>query len=533
MRFSFLTLIIGLLFLLAGCFESTPEAPKTPKAKPKLPTPEVVSVSPTDNGTTISLLPKIEVSFSLPMDSKLGKELPTDGSCTGVVQLSPDGFQTCALLIRTGNSDQQKSFQFLPTEPLRRKVRYQLRITPEAKSKKGAPLKSVYTTEDRFPTKWTISIGASGDDLGLALHTDAQGRLLVAGASRFENDDNVSEDGFLALYDREGDQQWIQQPGFGKLPNALALQPTDSGWRVGALLPGASGTTLALTSFGEDGAAGPPVEFSWPSAPQGSALVLDPAGNLLSSGDTRRHLRVNHRRWKQRSSATLGSGIFVKALALHKRATLYAGGIVTGPLDGTPSTHTQDGFVMKLDPSGLKRWSRRLPTAFSDAVTALAANADGVVVAGVTGGKLRANVSSLAEALESGQGDDAFVVRFDAQGNPQWFQQLGTEADERVHAIALSDNETLAIGGSTQGVFPEQQTAAQGDAFVSLLQMDGTLLWTRQFGTSGADEVRALAFLPNGNLVATGSVGGSLDGHTHQGGLDVFVVQFDAEGKRL
>jgi len=65
------------------------------------------------------------------------------------------------------------------------------------------------------------------------------------------------------------------------------------------------------------------------------------------------------------------------------------------------------------------------------------------------------------------------------------------------------------------------------------LQMDGTLLWTRQFGTSGADEVRALAFLPNGNLVATGSVGGSLDGHTHQGGLDVFVVQFDAEGKRL
>ncbi|MDP7157430.1 MAG: Ig-like domain-containing protein, partial [SAR324 cluster bacterium] len=72
MRFSFLLLILGLLFLLAGCFESTPEVPKVPKAKPKQPTPEVVSVSPTDNGTTVSLLPKIEVRFSLSMDSNLG-----------------------------------------------------------------------------------------------------------------------------------------------------------------------------------------------------------------------------------------------------------------------------------------------------------------------------------------------------------------------------------------------------------------------------------------------------------------------------
>ena len=533
MRFSFLLLLLGLLFLLAGCFESTPEVPKVPQVKPKQPTPEVVSVSPTDNGTTVSLLPKIEVRFSLSMDSNLGKELPTDGNCTGVVQLSPDGFQTCAPLIRTGSSDQQKTFQFLPAESLRRKLRYHLRITPEAKSNKGASLKSTYTTEESFPTKWTITIGASGDDLGLALHTDGQGRLLVAGASRFENNDNVSKDGFLALYDHEGDQQWIQQPGFGKLPNALALQVVDSGWRMGALLPGESGTTLALTSFSEDGVAEPSIKFTWPSAPQGSALVLDPAGNLLSSGDTRRHLRVNHRRWNQRASATLGSGISVKALALHQRSTLYAGGIVTGPLDGTPSTHTQDGFVMKLDPSGVKRWSRRLPTASRDVVTVLAANAEGVVAAGVTGGKLRVKVSSLAEALESGEGDDAFVIGFDTQGNPQWLQQFGTEADERVHAIALSDNATLAIGGSTQGAFPDQQTAGQGGAFVSLFQRDGTFLWTRQFGSSGADEVRALAFLPNGNLIATGGTSGSLDGHTHQGGLDVFVVKFDTEGKRL
>jgi len=532
MRFCFL-IPTACLLLLAGCFESTPEAPKAPKAKPNLPAPTVVSVSPTDNGTTVSLRPTIEVRFSLAMDSALGKTLPTDGNCTGVVQLSPDGFQTCAPLTRTGSADQQKAFQFLPTDPLRRKARYRLRVTTEATSSKGAPLKSDYTTEDSFPTKWTITIGASGDDLGLALLTDSAGQLLVSGASRFENDDNVSEDGFLALYDAEGDQQWIQQPGFGKLPNALALQPTDSGWRVGALLPGESGTTLALTSVGETGTAEPPVEFIWRTAAQGSALVLDPAGNLLSSGDTRQHLRVNHRRWDQRSSATLGSGLAVKALALHGRSTLYAGGIVTGPLDGTPSTHTQDGFVMKLSPSGVKRWSRRLPTAFRDAVTVLAASAEGVVAAGTTGGKLRENVSTLSEALESAQGDDAFVVRFDVQGNPAWLRQFGTEADERVHALVLSDNGTLAVGGSTQGTFPDQQTAGQADAFVSLFDLEGTLLWMRQFGSSGADEVRALAFLPNGNLLATGSTGGSLDGHTPQGGLDVFVVQYDAEGERL
>ena len=531
MRFCFL-IPTAFLLLLTACSESTPDAPKALKAKPKLPTPEVVSVSPTDNGTTVSLLPTIEVRFSLPMASGLGKELPSDGSCTGAVQLSPDDFQSCAALTRTGTADQQKTFQFRPAEPLRRKARYHLRVTLEAQSKQGAPLKSAYTTGESFPTKWTITIGAFGDDFGLALHADAQGRLLVAGASRFENDDNVSEDGFLALYDNEGDQQWIQQPGFGQMPHAVALAATDSGWRVGVLLPEESGTTLALTNFGEDGTAEPPVEFTWPWASQGSALVFDPEGNLLSSGDTRRHLRVNHRRWNQRSSATLGSGIAVKALALHKRFTLYAGGIVTGPLDGTPATHTQDGFVMKLDPSGVKRWSRRLPTAFRDAVTALAANADGVVAAGVTEGKLRANVSSLSEALESGEGTDAFVVRFDAQGSPAWLQQFGTAADEQVYVVALSDNSTLAIGGSTQGTFPEQKNAGQADAFVTLLDASGTLLWTRQFGTSGADEVRALAFLPDGSVVATGSVGGSLDGHTHQGGQDVFIVKFDAEGKR-
>ena len=128
MRFCFL-IPTAFLLLLTACSESTPDAPKALKAKPKLPTPEVVSVSPTDNGTTVSLLPTIEVRFSLPMASGLGKELPSDGSCTGAVQLSPDDFQSCATLTRTGTADQQKTFQFRPAEPLRRKARYHLRVT--------------------------------------------------------------------------------------------------------------------------------------------------------------------------------------------------------------------------------------------------------------------------------------------------------------------------------------------------------------------------------------------------------------------
>ncbi|MCY1043794.1 SBBP repeat-containing protein [Corallococcus sp. bb12-1] len=137
-------------------------------------------------------------------------------------------------------------------------------------------------------------------------------------------------------------------------------------------------------------------------------------------------------------------------------------------------------------------------------------------------------------ADEDGPGG-AFVQRRDpADGHVVWTSVIaptGTEADE---LLLTPDHQLLLAGSSLLALEPGVPIVGEADVFLALLEPDsGQVQWVRQVGTRGSDQATALARAPHGDIYVAGDTLGSFPGFTNQGGRDLFVLRFSADGRLL
>ncbi len=92
---------------------------------------------------------------------------------------------------------------------------------------------------------------------------------------------------------------------------------------------------------------------------------------------------------------------------------------------------------------------------------------------------------------------------------------------EAQHALDHHAHRRRFRTGYTRGAL-EGDSAGGSDAFVRSSGNDGTLRWTRQFGTSFNDIAFGVATDANGGVYLTGETFGALEGAS-AGGFDAFV----------
>lgn len=112
----------------------------------------------------------------------------------------------------------------------------------------------------------------------------------------------------------------------------------------------------------------------------------------------------------------------------------------------------------------------------------------------------------------------------------QWIRQFGSAAQDRAAAIAVNAS-GVYVAGATEAVLPGQRSAGAVDAFVQRYDAGGTEIWTRQFGTSGIDEVLAIAVDDTGVYVA-GDTQGALSSAA-PGGPHAFLRKYDLNGGEI
>jgi hypothetical protein len=198
---------------------------------------------------------------------------------------------------------------------------------------------------------------------------------------------------------------------------------------------------------------------------------------------------------------------------------VYVAGFTNFALDGQHYHHRYDAFVRKVDLDGTVLWTRQFGSNGTDQVLAVSADEGGVTVVGSTDGRL-------PEQRAAG-GVDAFVARFGPSGRQRWVRQFGTEADDRLTAVAGAADGSF-VAGSTGGLLDERH-GGPTDAFVAHVDRSGELVWLRQFGTRRAEE--ALGISARGaRIYVVGWTAGGLGGDFLGGGSDGFVTAYDREG---
>jgi hypothetical protein len=202
---------------------------------------------------------------------------------------------------------------------------------------------------------------------------------------------------------------------------------------------------------------------------------------------------------------------------------VYIAGNTEGTFPGQSSTGYFDAFVRKYDTDGNELWTRQFGTEYYDFIMSIIADATGVYIAGETEGTFPGQSSTGYS--------DAFVRKYDADGNELWTRQFGTEHLDEAYAVA-ADATGVYIAGETEGTLPGQSSTGYSDAFVRKYDADGNELWTRQFGTEYTDFIASVAADATGVYMAGGTYG-TFPGQRSTVYSDVFVRKYDADGNEL
>ena len=300
-----------------------------------------------------------------------------------------------------------------------------------------------------------------------SLTADASGNLYLVGYTYrgLESANQVSADAWIAKYDSQGNQQWVQQLGSTAQDEARSVAVDAAG-------------NVYVTGYAWSKLQVPP-EVAFTGDYEGDADIW--AAKYNASGQLKWAQQFGTVAWEDvRDIAVNDQGqIYLVGQTKGWLGETYQGDVDNwvGDYDAWWAAHAHrdssglggtyhgngDAWVAQLDSAtGDLSWKRLLGTAAAEAANGVATDAaGGVYLTGFTGGLL-------GDAQFGG--DDVFVAKYDDAGALQWKQQLGSAGDEVANDIAFSGS-GLYLAGNTSGDFAGSRSSSEdsGDAWVMKL----------------------------------------------------------------
>lgn len=325
--------------------------------------------------------------------------------------------------------------------------------------------------------------------------------------------------------DREGG---VATDASGNVYQALAAEGSVDGQ------PYAAGKDVVLIKYAPTGTKLWTREFGTAGADRAYGLQLDPQGHPVVVGYTKGDLDGGHagntsddlfvakfdpngvREWVWQTGTTAAERGY--GLAVDAAGAIYAAGYTKGALAG-PNAGDKDVVLAKLTATGSPVWIRQFGTLGENKAMAVAAGGGQVYVAGMTTDPLGTPLAGTTPG-----GLDGFLAHFDADGNRTWTDQVGTTADDQLWGVAADSAGVATVTGYTGGdLFAP--SAGGDDLVTARIDATGAALVRDQLGTIGTDRGTSVS-LDGGSTYVTGFSDGSLE--TNVGGFDAVLVRYDA-----
>ena len=303
-------------------------------------------------------------------------------------------------------------------------------------------------------------------------------------------------DSFVRKYDTKGNELWTRQFGTGKPVFAFGLAAGAGGvyavGQAGGTFPG------QMQSLNQ----------------QGFVIKYDANGN---------------QQWvREFGSSTPDASVFARAVAADSSG-VYVVGVADGALPGQMGfgdggCPCGSAFIRKYDPSGTELWTHEFSVTGNEGAYGVAVNSSGVYLVGEAAG-----IFPNAQVDSSGF-FNFWVRKYDANGNEQWTSQFGP--GQHMRAAAVDGTGVYAVGNMGGGALPGQTSSGGYDAFVKKYDLNGNPLWARQFGT-GASDIPYGAGSDGNGVFLVGNTLGILPGQTSAGGYDAYIRKYDPSGNDL
>lgn len=344
-----------------------------------------------------------------------------------------------------------------------------------------------------FPTQF----GSSDFDTISGIDTDAAGNFYTAGVTEGTLEDpkeSITSDGFLAKFDSNGAPQFIEQfarpagQGQSAIFQPQDIEVDDAG---NSYISG-----LDVTSADEPG------------------NVVGPDDPFVTKFDTN-----GDQQW---FTPIIGSENFDESynVTVANDGSVYATGFTTGDF-AQPNAGLYDVWLAKFDNlTGNEVFRRQLGSSDYEWSWGVDTDSQGnIYTTGWTLGTLDTLGGQNAGLY------DAYFTKFSPDGTLQFVKQFGTAGDDQAFRININENDDIFLTGYTDNNLGGTN-AGDFDAFVAKFDTNGNQLGITQFGTPKLDEAYSITS-DNGNVYVTGITEGSL-GAANAGSVDGFVAKLDA-----
>lgn len=196
---------------------------------------------------------------------------------------------------------------------------------------------------------------------------------------------------------------------------------------------------------------------------------------------------------------------------------------------GGPMGGNNDFWIVRIDSIGDTLWTRCYGGTANDLAFSIVQTCDsGFAITGYT-----SSTDIDIQSSPNGQ-EDLWVVKIDKNGNLEWERTYGGLLFELGEEIIQTFDGGYAVTGfarSGDDGFDVHGNKSLGISDYWLLRLDanGDTIWTRTYGSTGADEARTLTQGLNGNIIVAGyanTIGGDID-TIHGLSSDIWVIEVD------
>lgn len=362
---------------------------------------------------------------------------------------------------------------------------------------------------------WTRQFGSSGSsDFAHSVSIDPNGNVLVAGITFGqlpEQTHSGGQDSFVRKYDPRGTELWTNQFGIVDddgfsifvITHAVAADASGNVFVAGQV---GGGGRLPNQASGTVGGAfvrkyGPGSNQLWTrqfivgeqSFPEARAVRTDASGNVIVAGN----------------QSTSG-GIFINKYTTEGQdvwAVVADTGYLQGHslgVDGSGNVIVAGPYVRKYSSDGDALWS--------------------IEAAGFGGSAMSVDADGAGNLFVAGTSGQSVILRkYDPAGNELWTSDVGGGGP---HAVRVDGAGNVFVSGNiSSGELPGQSSQGDGDAFVKRFDPEGNERFVYQFGSSAFDRVFSVHADAKGSILLAGQTSGALSADSIQGGGDAFVLK--------
>lgn len=353
----------------------------------------------------------------------------------------------------------------------------------------NAGINDIFLTKYSFAGErlWTVQTGCSKEESGSGLVVDKNGNIFMCGRTDGALHGNMqygNRDMFLMKFDKFGNRLWTKQFGGPPTtaPGNIAIDQNDNLYISG------------LTDGSLEG-------NEWQGSLDAVLWKFDLSGNKI---------------WTLQFG-TPNEDMVHHGIAIDFQGDVYLCGHTYGTFDGNVNLGSADAFVAKIDPSANLLWVKQFGTSKGDNAISLGANGNFIYLTGHIDDYFDGRIDS-----------HSFLAKFDLLGNEHFVSQFGSEAYSDVgFGVAFFNTDNIYVSGMTNGNRLQGcPCVCDGDAYLAKFDAQGNNIWLIEEGTNVYDQSQDISIDKTGNIVITGTTLGGMGDNSNLGGSDIYLIKY-------